>query len=115
MPAEAVFGTPAGGLLLDEWVEVVPNSKEIAGLTFQFGQPSARAPQAILVAVAPDTRPDRRPSTWDLDTLEAVVQETWELAWTRIVDPADCAPRTRRSRASCSTTPSTLRGRRSGG
>jgi hypothetical protein len=88
VPLGAVFGTPASGLLVDEWVEVVPATTEVAGMTFHFDQSSARPPQTILVAVAPDLRAARQPPAWDLDTLEAVVQETWELARTRVIDPA---------------------------
>jgi hypothetical protein len=81
------FGAPMSGFLVDEWVEVVPAGSEIAGLTFHYDQPGARAPQAILLAVPPDLRPSREPADWDLDTLEAVVRETWELAQLRVVHP----------------------------
>lgn len=72
---------PLAGLLVDEWVEVVPNAEETTGLTFHFDSPGARAPQAILLAVAPDDRP-----AWDLETLEATVLETLDLAKLRAVD-----------------------------
>jgi hypothetical protein len=77
------FDGPVSGLLIDEWVEVVPNRSETTGLTFHFDQPDARTPQSILLAVAPD---DRRP-VWDLDTLAAVLCETLDLAHMRAVDP----------------------------
>jgi hypothetical protein len=74
---------PVAGLLVDEWTEVVPSPQETTGLVFHFDQPSARPPQAILLAVAPDAR-----ATWDLETLEATLLETLELAKLRTVDPA---------------------------
>ena len=43
---------------------------------------NARAPQAILLAVAPDVG-----QPWNLDTLEAVLLDTLELARLRLVDP----------------------------
>ena len=73
---------PLAGLLIDEWVEAVPNAGEVTGVAFHFDEPGTRAPQAILLAVPPDARP-----TWDLETLEATVLETLELAKLRAVDP----------------------------
>jgi hypothetical protein len=73
---------PLGGLLIDEWVEVVPNERELTGLAFHFDQPDACAPQAILLAVPPH---DGKP--WNLEALEAVVLETLEWAKLRCVDP----------------------------
>jgi hypothetical protein len=73
---------PISGVVIDEWNEVVPSARETTGLVFHFDEPDARAPQAVLLAVAPDaTRP------WDLETLEAVLLETLELAQLRLVDP----------------------------
>ena len=74
---------PLAGLLVDEWVEVVPSADETTGLTFHFNRPNARAPQAILLAVPPDER-----AAWDVETLEATVSETLELAKLRTVDLA---------------------------
>jgi hypothetical protein len=70
------------GLVVDEWNDVVPNARESTGLAFNFDEPDARAPQAILLAVAPDIS-----QPWNLDTLEAVLLDTLELATLRLVDP----------------------------
>jgi hypothetical protein len=69
------------GLLVDEWVEAVPSAEETTGLAFHFDGPGSRAPHAILLAVTPDSR-----TAWDLETLEATVLETLELARLRAVD-----------------------------
>jgi hypothetical protein len=74
----ANFDSPIVGLLIDEWVEVVPSRKEITGLTFHYDQPSAAAPQAILLAVPPD-----RDQDWNIETLFATVNETLNLAQLR--------------------------------
>ncbi|RPH77125.1 MAG: hypothetical protein EHM80_13170, partial [Nitrospiraceae bacterium] len=75
------FDQPLAGLLIDEWVEVVPSQKEITGLTFHYDQPSACAPQAVLIAVSSDeTR-----AVWDLDMLASTLNETLDLAKTRAV------------------------------
>lgn len=72
---------PLSGLLLDEWVEVVPNRRETTGLAFQYNQPDAVAPQAILLAVPP--APDQ---PWTLWLLQQVLLETLDLARLRGVD-----------------------------
>jgi hypothetical protein len=79
-------------LVLDEWVEVVPirarrGAAEDApiverlttGVTFNPAAPSARAPQAILLAVAPTA--DR----WTGASIVEVLEETMELARIRAV------------------------------
>jgi hypothetical protein len=72
------------GLLVDEWVDVVPARTLTSGLTFHFDEPGSRAPHAILLAVPP--APTER---WSLDTLAAVVRETADLARIRMVGPEE--------------------------
>ena len=76
------FNKPLAGLLIDEWVEVVPGSVETTGLVFQYDQPDSAPPQAILLAVPPD--PDLQWSVW---SLQQVLLETLDLARIRAVDP----------------------------
>ena len=57
---------PMAGLLVDEWVEVVPASSETTGIAFQHDPPESRAPQALLLAVPPV--PDQ---PWTLGTCTA--------------------------------------------
>ncbi|MDP1678663.1 MAG: hypothetical protein Q8L02_00810 [Candidatus Nitrotoga sp.] len=72
---------PVAGLLIDEWVEVVPSKEEITGVTFNYNAPQARAPQAVLLAVAPNDQAE-----WSLGMLTDTVVETLELAKLRTVD-----------------------------
>jgi hypothetical protein len=87
--------TPGGavaGLVLDEWIEVLPSTQQmpdgsiqaqqISGVSFQYDDPVARPPQAILIAVRPDDFPE-----WTLESLEGSVLEALELAKIRAVDP----------------------------
>jgi hypothetical protein len=80
-PAAAVLA----GLLVDEWVESIPKSRETTAVSFHFEAPGAQAPQAILLAVPP--RPDA--TTWDITDLEATVLETIDLVHARTADLAD--------------------------
>jgi hypothetical protein len=71
------------GLLIDEWNERIPVVPTNASLAFHYEEPSARAPQSLLLAVCPDSR-----STWDDALIQAILQETLDLAHIRTVDLA---------------------------
>jgi hypothetical protein len=71
------------GLLVDEWPERIPSTKETAAVAFHYEEPKARAPQTLLLAVCPDGR-----EQWDDDLILGTLQETLELAKIRTVDLA---------------------------
>lgn len=73
---------PLAGLLIDEWVEIIPNAKETTGITFQFNPPDSFAPQSILLAVPPVPG-----QAWTVGTLQRVLLETLDLARLRTIDP----------------------------
>jgi hypothetical protein len=69
------------GLLVDEWVEIVPSAHETTALAFQFDAPDACAPQNVLIAVPPVPGQE-----WTTETLRRVLMETLDLAKLRAVD-----------------------------
>jgi hypothetical protein len=69
-------------LVIDEWTETVPNATETTGLTFNVNDPTARAPQAILLGVQPDTSP-----SWTIESVEGTLLDAIDLAQLRAVDP----------------------------
>ena len=73
---------PLAGALIDEWVEVVPNSSETTGVVFQYDQPGTAPPQCILLALPPDLE-----TPWSLWSLQQVLLETLDQALIRAVDP----------------------------
>ena len=72
---------PLAGLLIDEWVEVVPSATETTGIALQYDQPNAAPPQTILLAVPPQTD-----TPWTVWSLQQVLLETLDLARIRAVD-----------------------------
>ena len=74
---------PACGLLFDEWTEVLPTERETTGIAVAADSPDAEPPQSMLLVVPPV-----RTGTWKLDDLIAAVTETFDLARTRLVEPA---------------------------
>ena len=77
---------PAGrgicGLAFDEWVEQIPNDAELSAVALHYEEPTARAPQTLLVALPP-------PGTdaWNAQLLFETVLETISYAKARAVDP----------------------------
>lgn len=69
------------GLVVDQWSESVPHRRVTTGLAFQYDQPGAQAPQAVLLAVPPDDEP-----TWTEAAIEDVLAETIGLVHARTVD-----------------------------
>ena len=73
---------PQAALLLDEWVEIIPNPEETTGIAFQYDQPDAKAPNTLLLAVAP-----QKQGKWTWDDLVYTLEDTLELAKNRAVEP----------------------------
>jgi hypothetical protein len=80
-PGAPAPGAAIAGLTVDEWVEVIPSQQQITGISFHQDDPTARAPQTLLLAVRPDDFPE-----WTLDSLEGTVLEALDLAKLRAVD-----------------------------
>lgn len=71
------------GLMVDEWVEVIPTEQETTGLAFHFDRPNSEAPQAILLATPPSFR-----GAWQWQDLVDSLHETLDMARMRAVEPA---------------------------
>ncbi|MBE7173193.1 MAG: hypothetical protein INR73_21645 [Williamsia sp.] len=74
--------TTQSGLIIDEWLEIIPGREETSGIAFHFNQPDVTAPQAILLAVHP-----RTDDMWTFDDLVHTVDDTIALAKNRIIEP----------------------------
>lgn len=70
------------GLLVDEWVEVIPSKAETTGIAFHFNQPNSEPPQVCLLAVTPGIT-----GNWTWDKLVGILQDTFERAQRRAVEP----------------------------
>lgn len=73
---------PIGGLLIDEWTEVIPSKTETTGLTFHFDQPNNEAPQSFLLATPTDFRGE-----WTWPDLVDALHETLDLCRLRALEP----------------------------
>jgi hypothetical protein len=73
---------PQAGLLIDEWVEVVPRPDQTTGIAFHYDAPSSEPPQTLLLAVTPELT-----GAWQWDHLVATLNETLDEAKKRAVEP----------------------------
>ncbi|MFC7075975.1 BGTF surface domain-containing protein [Haloarcula halophila] len=97
-PDPSNSGPPVAGLLVDEWVERVPDEEESIGLGLQYDDPSTRAPQTILLATPPDWQrasgseafgfdaEHAGPTKWTDALVRQSVAETMDLVSMRSVD-----------------------------
>lgn len=70
------------GLLIDEWVELIPSKEETTGVAFNFDQPDTQPPNSILFTV-----PHQETGNWNWQKLLKAVNETFYLAKQRTVSP----------------------------
>jgi hypothetical protein len=77
-----VAGAKQGGLLIDDWTEVIPTRAETTGIAFNHNQPNAMPPQALLLAVAPKIT-----GHWEWSSLVGVLEDTLLRAKLRAVEP----------------------------
>lgn len=81
---DAAFAPAAkhSGLLIDEWTEVIPTNEEVTGITFNYNQPNATPPQALLLAVTPVEK-----GNWTWHDLVGILDDTLLRAKLRAVEP----------------------------
>ncbi len=70
------------GLVIDEWLEIIPGKEETSGIAFHYNQPNAAAPQTLLLAVPPEYT-----NVWEWDNLVHTIIDTMEMAKNRAVEP----------------------------
>ena len=73
---------PQAGLMLEEWIERIPEKELTTGLAMHIDQPNSEAPQSLLLAVTPEET-----GAWDWEDLIDTVNETLDRAKERAVDP----------------------------
>ena len=71
------------GLLIDDWTENICDKTSVTGLAFNYNQPDAQAPQALLLAVTP-----QETGHWSWDALVGILNDTLLRAKLRAIEPA---------------------------
>lgn len=70
------------GMIVDEWVEIIPDKNVQTGVAMHYNQPNAEAPNSLIMAVTPEITGE-----WRWDDLMDTLNETLSLAKKRAVEP----------------------------
>jgi hypothetical protein len=73
---------PQAGLLVDEWVELLPGENVDTGVVFNYDAPDAEAPQSMLLVTPPDPG-----AGWDWADVVQAMHDALDLARLRAVEP----------------------------
>lgn len=71
------------GLLVDEWVEAIPERDVTTAVSFHYDQPQSQPPQTLLLAVPPVIGTN---DSWNIGRMLGCINETLDLAKLRAVD-----------------------------
>lgn len=74
------------GIVIEEFIEAIPEKKVDTGVSFQYNAPNQEAPQALLLAVPTDEMQQRPEANWTQEDLRVMVEDTLALAKVRMVD-----------------------------
>jgi hypothetical protein len=69
------------GVVIDDWIEVIPHQVEETGIALHYISPQAQAPQAVLVAT-----PSTGAGNWSFDDLLSTLEQTMDLMKVRAVN-----------------------------
>lgn len=75
------------GIMVDEWMDVVPFDQHNTGISFHYNQPNSRAPQCLILGLTPQIR-----GKWKWSELIEMLEETFDLAKKRGIDYEEIAP-----------------------
>ena len=70
------------GLLIDEWIEIIPNKEETSGIAFNYDQPDTEPPQTLLLAISPELK-----GNWKWENLLYTIEDTLDLTKIRLMEP----------------------------
>lgn len=74
---------PVSGLVVDQWVERIPDPDHVTGVAFHLDAPQSRPPQSLLLAIPPER------DGWSFDAVVDILNETLDAAKMRAVRPQD--------------------------
>ena len=89
-----ILGQSVSGIIVDQWMELIPYRHQEGAVVFNFDQPNAEAPQTILIAVPAEITMKAgkkgqaaKAKNWTLDDLALTLNDTIIMAENRAVEP----------------------------
>lgn len=81
VPQEYSVFQPQAGLMVEEWIDVVPLKEVTSGISFHYDQPNAKAPQCLILGISPQVS-----GRWRWQDITDMLEETLDLAKKRGID-----------------------------
>lgn len=75
------------GIMVEEWMDVIPFNEHTTGVSFHYNQPNAKAPQCLILGLTPQIT-----GNWKWNDLVDMLNETLDLAKKRGIDYEEIAP-----------------------
>ena len=63
------------GIMVEEWMDVVPLKEQTTGISFHYDQPNAKAPQCLILGLTPQIT-----GNWQWDDIVDMMVQTFDLA-----------------------------------
>jgi len=73
-PQHSIMGYQAG-IMVEEWMDVVPLKEQTTGISFHYDQPNAKAPQCLILGLTPQIT-----GNWQWDDIVDMMIQTFDLA-----------------------------------
>lgn len=73
-PQHSIIGYQTG-IMVEEWIDVVPLKEQTTGISFHYDQPNARAPQCLILGLTPQIT-----GNWQWDDIVDMMIQTFDLA-----------------------------------
>ena len=74
------------GIMVEEWMDVIPYNEHTTGISFHYNQPNSKAPQCLILGLTPQIT-----GNWKWNDLVDMLNETLDLAKKRGVDYEEIA------------------------
>lgn len=75
LPAQhSIIGYQAG-IMVEEWMDVIPLKEQTTGISFHYDQPNAKAPQCLILGLTPQIT-----GNWQWDDIVDMMVQTFDLA-----------------------------------
>lgn len=81
LPEGHDIGGYQAGIMIDEWIDVVPLKEQTSGVGFHYDQPNAKAPQCLILGLSPQVT-----GRWQWNDIVDMLEETLDLAKKRGID-----------------------------
>jgi len=75
LPQEHSIEGHQAGIMVEEWIDVIPLKEQTTGISFHYDQPNAKAPQCLILGLTPQIT-----GNWQWEDIVDMMVQTFDLA-----------------------------------